>query len=160
MLRVHATVMRELDRRLIEAHELEVGAYAALVTLVGAPDGKLTIGELGDRRNLSPSGISRAVDRLVSAGLLERTRNPEDARSLLVGLTPEGLARLRAAQVTHHATVRECLLAGLDDDDLAKLGELWEKAMPGSVSSPTWPPEQQTAPSETRRRILKVTPRL
>jgi hypothetical protein len=27
----------------------------------------------------------------------------------------------------------------LDDGDLKRLGELWEKAMPGAVSSPTWP---------------------
>jgi hypothetical protein len=31
------------------------------------------------------------------------------------------------------------LLARLDKADLKRLGEVWEKAMPGAVSSPMWP---------------------
>jgi len=139
MLRVHATVFRELDRRLLAGHGFGVDAYGVLITLVGAPSGTLTIGELGERRNLSPSGVSRSVDRLEKVGLVERSANPADGRSLLVRLTPEGLARLRAAQVTHHGVVRELLFARLGERDLKRLGELWEKAMPGSVSSPVWP---------------------
>jgi DNA-binding MarR family transcriptional regulator len=110
-----------------------------MITLVTAPGHKLPIGELGLRRNLSPSGISRSVDRLARLGLLERDTNPDDGRSLLVGLTPSGVARLREAQVTHHRTVRELLLGNLDGSDLERLGALWEKAMPGAVSSATWP---------------------
>jgi DNA-binding MarR family transcriptional regulator len=141
MLRVHSRVMRELDRRLLQKHGLGIDAYGVLVTLVGGPGSQLTIGELGDRRNLSPSGISRAVDKLARAGLVERSTNPADARSLLVRLTSDGLVRLREAQVTHHATVRELMLGHLDKRDIETLGDLWEKAMPGSVSSPVWPPE-------------------
>ena len=139
MLRVHASVFRELDRALLADHGFGVDAYGVLITLVTAPDGTLAIGELGERRNLSPSGVSRSVDRLAKIGLVERSANPADGRSLLVGLTPQGLARLRAAQVTHHAVVRKLLFDPLSERDLKRLGELWEKAMPGSVSSPVWP---------------------
>ena len=139
LLRVHATVMRELDRRLLSAHRLGIDAYGVLVTMVGQPGSRMTIGELGERRNLSPSGISRSVDKLVKEDLVERTTNPADARSLLVGLTAHGVQRLREAQVTHHATVRELLLDHLDERDIETLGELWEKAIPGTVSSPAWP---------------------
>ncbi len=89
--------------------------------------------------NLSPSGVSSSVDRLAKSELVERTPTPADGRSLLVGLTPQGLTRLRAAQVTHHAVVRRVMLGRLDEADLSRVGELWEKAMPGSVSSPLWP---------------------
>jgi DNA-binding MarR family transcriptional regulator len=139
MLRAHATVFRELERALLADHGFGVDAYGVLITLVGAPGGTLTIGDLGERRNLSPSGVSRSVDRLAKIGLVERSANPADGRSLLVGLTPHGLTRLRAAQVTHHAIVRRLLLDRLSERDLKRLGELWEKAMPGSVSSPVWP---------------------
>ena len=139
LLRVHSTVMRELDRRLLRDHGLGIDAYGVLVTMVGQPGSRMTIGELGERRNLSPSGISRSVDKLVKEELVERTTNPADARSLLVGLTAHGVLRLREAQVTHHATVRELLLDHLDERDIETLGELWEKAIPGTVSSPAWP---------------------
>ncbi len=112
----------------------------------------LAIGELGERRNLSPSGISRSVDRLAKAGLIERTANPQDGRSLPVALTAAGLERLRSAQVTHHAAVRELLLDRLSDADLAHLRDAWERAMPGSVSSAVWPLRSPAAVSPRRRR--------
>jgi DNA-binding MarR family transcriptional regulator len=139
MLRVHSAVFRELDRQLLAEHGFGVDAYGVMVTLVGAPARRVPIGELGLRRNLSPSGISRSVDRLTKLGLVERATNPDDGRSLLVGLTANGLRALREAQVSHHRIVREMLLARLDRRDLKRIGELWEKAMPGAVSSPTWP---------------------
>jgi DNA-binding MarR family transcriptional regulator len=139
MLRVHAAVFRELEHALVAEHGFGIDAYGVLVTLVGVPGGTLAIGELGERRNLSPSGVSRSVDRLAKIELVARSANPADGRSLLVGLTPQGLTRLRAAQVTHHAVVRRLLLDRVSEQDLKRLGELWEKAMPGSVSSPAWP---------------------
>ena len=139
MLRVHSTVFRELDRALLEAHGFGIDSYGVLITLVTAPEHRLPIGELGLRRNLTASGISRSVDRLAKLELVERATNPADGRSFLVGLTATGLRRLREAQVTHHRVVREMLLSRLDTPDLRRLGELWEKAMPGTVSSPIWP---------------------
>jgi DNA-binding MarR family transcriptional regulator len=139
MLRVHSTVFRELDRALLEEHGFGIESYGVLITLVTAPEHRLPIGELGLRRNLTPSGISRSVDRLTKLGLLERVANPEDGRSFLVGLTAAGLRRLRDAQVTHHRIVRGLFLSRLTEPDLERLGTLWEQAMPGSVSSPTWP---------------------
>lgn len=139
MLRVHAAVFRELDQQLLTDHGFGIDAYGVLVTLVGAGGCALTIGELGERRNLSPSGISRSVDRLTKIGLVERKSNPADGRSLLVGLTPQGLTRLRAAQVTHHEIVRRLILDRLGEEDQKRLARLWEKAMPGAVTSEVWP---------------------
>ncbi len=139
MLRVHSTVFRELDRAVLKAHGFGIDSYGVLITLVTAPEHRLPIGELGLRRNLTPSGISRSVDRLAKLDLVERSTNPADRRSFLVGLTAAGLRRLREAQVTHHRVVRELLLSRLDEPDLRCLGEVWEKAMPGTVSSPIWP---------------------
>ena len=139
MLRVYSAIMRELDRQLLAEHGFGVDSYGVMITLVSAPAHRLPIGELGLRHNLSPSGISRSVDRLTKQDLLERSTNPDDGRSLLVGLTPNGLRRLREAQVTHHRIVRDMLLSRLDQEDLGQLGQLWEKAMPGAVSGPTWP---------------------
>lgn len=139
MLRVHTTVFRALEAALRADHGFGVDAYGVLITLVGAPECKLAVGELGERMNLTASGASRSADRLVKAGLVERSPNPADGRSLLVGLTRQGMASLRAAQVTHHAVVRRLFIGRLDERDLERLGELWEKAMPGSVSSAVWP---------------------
>lgn len=139
MLRVYSTVVRELDRRLQRDHGISLDSYGVLITLITEPGSQLTIGQLGERRVLTPSGISRAVDKLAKEQLVTRTANPADGRSLLVGLTPYGVQRLREAQVTHHSTVRELLFDNLDQHHIKTLGDVWEKAIPGSVSSPIWP---------------------
>src|ERR1700752_4300134 len=124
MLRIHSAVFRELDRQLLAEHGFGVDSYGVLVTLVSPPAHTMPIGELGQRRNLSPSGISRSVDRLAKLGLLERSDNPEDGRRLPVGRSSNGLRRLRAAPVAPHRIVREMLLSHLDQHDLVTLGEL------------------------------------
>ena len=96
MLRAYESVIRELDARLRAEHQFGFDAYGVLITLVTEPEG-LAIGELGQRRNLSPSGISRAVDRVAREGLVERRPNPSDQRSLVVALTDTGLRRTASA---------------------------------------------------------------
>lgn len=139
MLRVHATVTRELDGRLRGEHGISLDAYGVLITLVTQTGEPLTLSDLAARRNLSPSGITRTVDRLAASGLVQRLPNPADGRSAFVTLTDVGLRKLREAQVTHHAVVRRLLFERLGAADIEALGKLWEKAVPGAVSSPVWP---------------------
>ncbi|WP_114853944.1 MarR family winged helix-turn-helix transcriptional regulator [Brachybacterium sp. YJGR34] len=57
-------------------------------------EGPLTSGELGRLLRLSPSATTRAVDRLIAAGIAERTADPSDRRRTLVrhtGHMPDGL---------------------------------------------------------------------
>ncbi len=95
---------------------------------------------LGARRLLTPSGITRAVMRLEERGLVRREPDPEDRRAAFAVLTRKGLAALRRAQRVHHATVRELYLDQLLEREQRQLARLFEKALPGVVSSPEWPP--------------------
>lgn len=140
LMRLHETIVRELDRRLTEAHDMPLGQYGVLITLVGAPDSRLRMGELAARQLVSPSGMTRAVAKLERGGLVAREVDPRDARSFYTVLTDEGLRRLREAQVTHHAVVRELYLGRLARSDRSALAKLIEKAMPGVVSADVWPP--------------------
>jgi DNA-binding MarR family transcriptional regulator len=126
-LRTHRTVSDELNRRLEQAHDLTLLRYGVLITLVTDPDRRLRMTDLAERVLTSPSGMTRAVGRLAAEGLVERDRDPDDGRSFIVGLTPLGLTRLREAQVTHHACVRELLFHGLTDDDLQRLGAIYDR---------------------------------
>jgi DNA-binding MarR family transcriptional regulator len=57
--------------------------------------GPITQQQLADALRLQKSTISRLVDRLTEGGLVERTPNPQDRRSHLIGLTPTGTRRAR-----------------------------------------------------------------
>jgi DNA-binding MarR family transcriptional regulator len=101
--------------------------------------------DLGTRRLVTPSGITRVVIRLEERGLVRREPDPADGRASLAALTRHGLETLRRAQVVHHATVREVFLGRLSSRDLGRLAQLFEKALPGVVNAPVWPPTIVTA---------------
>jgi DNA-binding MarR family transcriptional regulator len=139
MLRLHATVTRELERRLLDERDMSLGQYGILITLVGAPDRRLRMSELAERRLTHPSGVTRIVDQLERQGLVAREVDPSDGRSFHAVLTRRGLERLREAQLTHHAVARELYLGRLSQRDAKQLAELFEKALPGVVSAEVWP---------------------
>jgi DNA-binding MarR family transcriptional regulator len=140
MLRLHATVTRELERRLLEEQAMSLSHYGVLITLLTAPDRRLRMSELAERRLTHPSGITRVVDQLEKQGLVTREVDPSDGRSFHAVLTGRGVERLREAQVTHHAVARELYLGRLSERDAKQLASLFEKAMPGVISEPAWPP--------------------
>jgi DNA-binding MarR family transcriptional regulator len=88
---------------------------------------------------ITPSGITRVVIKLEEQGLVRREPDPEDGRATLAALTKPGLEALRRAQVIHHATVRDVFLGRLTPRELDRLAQLYEKALPGVVSSDVWP---------------------
>ena len=132
LLRLRETVTRAIDERLRAEHGLSIDDYGILVTLVGQPDQRQRMSQLGEQRLLTPSGITRAVVRLEQRGLLRRDQDPADGRAYFATLTAKGVQALRKAQRTHHAIVRELYLSRLDSSEVAQLGALLEKA----VSSP------------------------
>src|SRR5215467_14618184 len=114
--------------------------YGVLITLVTEPTLRLRMTELGVRRMLTPSGITRVVDRLEAHGLVRREPDPADGRAAFAVLTRPGLEALRRAQAVHHAAVRELYLRRLAAPELQQLASLFEKALPGVTTAPTWPP--------------------
>jgi DNA-binding MarR family transcriptional regulator len=140
LIRLREVVTREVDRRLRADGDLTLADYGILITLVSAPRLRLRMSDLGARRMLTPSGITRVVARLEDRGLIHREPDPEDGRVQLATLTRTGLEALRRAQIAHHAAVREIYLGRLSARDLERLARLFEKAVPGVVSAAAWPP--------------------
>jgi DNA-binding MarR family transcriptional regulator len=140
LIRLRETVMREIDRRLRREGLVSLADYGVLITLVTESTLRLRMSELGARRMLTPSGITRVVGRLEAKGLVRREPDPDDGRASFAVLTRDGLEALRRAQVVHHATVRELYVGRLAPKELRQLTRLFEKAQPGVVSATAWPP--------------------
>src|SRR5260370_2002493 len=77
-LDAQASLMRRLGADLIKSEDITLAEYDVLVQLSFAPDGGLRMNELSDRVRLSPSGLTRLMDRLVQAGLVKRGRCAPD----------------------------------------------------------------------------------
>src|SRR5690349_8742328 len=72
LINVTTGVMATLDNELRAEHGLSLGEYEVLAYLSEAPDHSLRMTDLAGNLRLSPSGITRRVDGLVRAGLVER----------------------------------------------------------------------------------------
>ena len=133
-LRVHAALTRELDAELNVAHSLPLSSYEVLLHLHSAPGGMMRMSELADSVRLTRSGLTRLVDRLEGAGLLERRQCSSDARGFHAAITAAGRRAFRDAHTTHLAGVRERFLRHISADELDRLAELWERIEPGVAS--------------------------
>lgn len=99
----HAGLSLTLERELETQCGLSVQWFEVLVRLARTPGHRLRMSDLAAQTTLSASGLTRAVDRLVAAGLLAREACPTDRRSTYAVLTEEGEARIRAAVPVHVA---------------------------------------------------------
>src|SRR3954453_9920980 len=94
-LTVHARVTRAIGRDLAAAGLPDLGWYDLLWTLYRAPERRLRVNELPREVGLSPTAMSRFVDRAEAAGVVRRGPDPADRRALQVALTDDGVALLR-----------------------------------------------------------------
>jgi DNA-binding MarR family transcriptional regulator len=85
-------------------HGLQPGWFDLLAALrrSGEPF-ELTPTRLMDATMLSSGGVTKRLDRLAEAGLVERRPDPSDRRGTLVRLTPRGREKIDAAIETHAA---------------------------------------------------------
>lgn len=97
-------VMRLRRRLALERHpdnELSLGAMAVLGALHRSGD--LTIGELAAYERVQPPSMTRTVNCLAEEGYVERRAHPTDGRLVVVVLTDEGRAMLRADRARRDA---------------------------------------------------------
>ena len=145
LMRLRETLTREIDVRLRREGLISLADYGVLITLVTEPSLRLRMSDLGARRMLTPSGITRVIARLEEQGLVRREPDPADRRAAFAVLTKQGLEALRRAQVVHHAAVRELYVGRLAKRELKELARLFEKALPGVVTASAWPPRADDA---------------
>jgi DNA-binding MarR family transcriptional regulator len=106
---------------------LTLSDYDVLVQLSLAPGGRLRPVELARAVLLTRSGITRLVQGLERAGLVERVECADDARGYLVGLTPAGLELICNARETHLEGVAQLFSDRYSDDETAQLMALLER---------------------------------
>jgi DNA-binding MarR family transcriptional regulator len=126
LLRAQATLIRQLDRDLLEETGFALADFDVLAQLAVA-GGELRMTELADRALISRSGMTRRVARLVEAGLVRRANAAVDARGVVVVLTKAGVVRLSETAPAHVRGIKTLFVEQLDDQELAVLETALEK---------------------------------
>src|SRR5437588_9356549 len=130
-LQSHASILRELDADLAAQHGMTTRDYEVLLYLAQAPDRKLAMSALAESTMLTRSGITRLVDGLVEAGLIERVSCKSDARVSYAQLTDAGYEKLREAGCTHIASIRRLFLEHFTPGEIEQLATLLSR-LPGA----------------------------
>ena len=130
-LQSHASILRELDAELVAAHGMTTRDYEVLLYLAQAPERRLPMSVLATSTMLTRSGITRLVDGLVAAGLIERLSCPSDARISYARLTDPGYEKLRAAGCTHIAGIQRLFLEHFSAQEVKQLASLLSR-LPGA----------------------------
>jgi DNA-binding MarR family transcriptional regulator len=130
-LKSHATILRELDAQLIAEHRMTTRDYEVLLDLAQAPDRQLPMSALAQSTMLTRSGITRLIDGLVQAGLIERAACPADARVSYARLTDSGYEKLRCAGASHVAAIQRLFLSHFSEAETTQLASLLSR-LPGA----------------------------
>jgi DNA-binding MarR family transcriptional regulator len=123
----HAGLATILERRLAADCGLPSPWFEVLVRLARSPGAQLRMADLAAQVALSPSGLTRAVDRLEEAGLVARAECPSDRRGAFAVLTAEGRARLEAGLPGQLAEVEQHFSGVLSPGELDRLAATLRK---------------------------------
>src|SRR3954469_361340 len=117
----NARIVKLLQAEMEGEQGLSLPAYEALVRLSEAAEGRMRMSDLATFATLTPSGLTRLVDKLAADGLVERLRCDTDARVVYAAITPAGRQRLRQAYPTHPRGGGEHFLDRVSPHQLAAL---------------------------------------
>jgi DNA-binding MarR family transcriptional regulator len=129
-MRAHSVLRRELDAEVLRPRGLTINDFEALMHLSKAEEQRLRRIDLVEKLMLTPSGVTRLLDGLQEAGLVENVHCKSDARVTWAQLTPDGAELLDCVGVTHAARLRALFRDTLSEDEVEQLSALLGK-LPG-----------------------------
>src|SRR3954453_15109255 len=124
LLGAYAILTRELSASLVAQHGLTINDYGCLLLLSRAGEEGMRRIDLANELRLSPSGITRLLDRLEDQGLVGKGACKEDARVSYAILTDVGMNKLKAAAPGHVEDIERRLADVLNEEEMRTLAEL------------------------------------
>lgn len=123
-MRVEGEIAVGLDRDGLSGADYEV-----LVSLSNRLDGRMRAKDLAKAMSWHKARLSRQLARMDNRGLLRRTPAPDDARGIVVELTPQGRTILDAAAPKHAALIKTIFADQLTDHEAQALISLSAKVI-------------------------------
>ena len=111
--------------RVTGAHDVTLQQYNVLRILRGARPERLACGTIGERMVAHDPDLTRLLDRLQAAGLVDKSRDERDRRAMLVSITRKGLDVVERASRAVEERLQGAL-GGLGARKLEALADLLE----------------------------------
>jgi DNA-binding MarR family transcriptional regulator len=133
-LQAHAVLVGVLERDLFEQRGMPLTWYEVLLRLMGEPQGAMRMQDLARSVLLSKSGVTRVVDRMEAAGLVERQHCAADRRGTYAAITAAGRAAFRKALPVHLTAIRERFGAHLSDEEAVMLRQAFGRMVDANAA--------------------------
>jgi DNA-binding MarR family transcriptional regulator len=122
LLRASRTIEAELRDRLKKDFDTTLPRFDVMAALYRSPDGML-MSDLSRFLLVSNGNVTGIVDRLVSEGLVSRSRRNGDRRTSMVRLTDDGVTQFEVMASAHEGWIGE-LLGGVGVDETRRLAAM------------------------------------
>lgn len=122
-------MLRAIDKQLTRDSNLSGAEYEVLVPLSEATDGTIRSRDLLKYLGWERSRLSHLLLRMSKRNLVERMTCADDARGLLVSITPQGRRAIEAAAPAHLAMVRATLMDELTNEEAQAINSIHIKLM-------------------------------
>lgn len=123
----HAAVTGRLQEVLTAAELPPLAWFEVLATLDRAPEQRLKMGDLAEALVITRGGLTKLVDRLIKAGLLERTFCETDRRVSYATLLPAGAELLAEMRPLVRAELAAAFSANLSVEQAEELRTMLEQ---------------------------------
>ena len=126
LVRTYVNLWNQVETLMRRDADLTMPRYDVLMCLHLA-GGRLGLSDLAEAVMLSPSGVSKLLDRMQESELIEREPDPDDARSTFATITPLGRSVVRKARQHHHTFLQQAFGDALSTRDVADLTRIMRR---------------------------------
>jgi DNA-binding MarR family transcriptional regulator len=127
LTRTHAAIVGRLQEALAASDFPPLPWYEVLATVAEAPEQRMKMGDLAEAMVITRGGLTKLVDRLIKAGLMERTFCETDRRVSYATLLPAGLDLLSEMRPVVVAELQIAFAANLSDRQADELRGMLEQ---------------------------------
>jgi DNA-binding MarR family transcriptional regulator len=127
LARTHAAVTQRLQEALAQGDYPPLPWYEVLATIAEAPEQRMRMGDLAEALVITRGGLTKLVDRLIKAGLLERTFCETDRRVSYATLLPSGAELLEEMRPVVAGELAIAFSANLSEGEAAQLRETLDR---------------------------------
>ena len=138
-LTAYAVLVELIEARLAQQALPPLSWYDVLWALERADDQRQRMNELAEKVVLSRSNLTRLVDRLEQAGLVERQRSEDDRRGAFAALTAEGKAMRKRMWPVYQSSIRELFEDRISETEAAAMGKALRRVLDAARSGGATP---------------------
>ncbi len=135
-LTAHTRLVQRIEQDLRQADLPTLEWYDVLIALKQAPGQRLRLSELADILLINRTNVTRLVDRLENAGLIERQVCHDDRRGAFAVVTPAGLAMQQKMWAVYSQSIAQYFGQHLTEPDNAVLTKVLSKML-AALDEPT-----------------------